>query len=172
MNIGLRVRIFRMENTAIYCVRYLNDETFPYFIESLNKVNPKFLRGFTSSVKEFCRFIKKKNIKLQFQLKGIYLTSESATLEDRKYIEYVLHCPVWGQYGHTECSIFAIAKPNDLTYYANPLYGYTEILDEDGNQVAEGSIGEITVTGFGPTKGYLVDGVKVTGEDNKKFVPA
>ena len=29
---------------------------------------------------------------------------------------------------------------------------------------------EITVTGFGPTKGYLVDGVKVTGEDNKKFV--
>lgn len=154
-----------------YCVRYLNDDTFPYFIESLNKVNPKFLRGFTSSVKEFCRFVKKKNIKLQFQLKGIYLTSESATLEDRKYIESVLHCPVWRQYGHTECSIFAIAKPNDLTYYANPLYGYTEILDEDGNQVAEGSIGEITVTGFNilgiPFVRYRTGDLAVFGGETK-----
>lgn len=87
-------------------------------------------------------------VKFQFQLKGVYLTSESSTLEDRNYIESILHCPVWGQYGHTECSVFAVSKPHDLIYYANPLYGYTEILDEDGNQVTEGSVGEITVTGF------------------------
>lgn len=131
-----------------YCVRYLDDSTFPYYVDSLNEVSPKFLRGFTSSIKEFCRFVKKENVKLDFKLKGIYLTSESSTLEDRKYIESILHCPVWGQYGHTECSIFAVSKPHDLTYYANPLYGFTEILDEDGNQVPIGSVGEITVTGF------------------------
>lgn len=131
-----------------YCIRYFNEETLPYFTESLNKVKPKILRGFTSSVKEFCRLVKKQNVKLQFHLKGIYLTSESSTLEDRNYIESILHCPVWGQYGHTECSIFAVSKPNDLSYYTNPLYGYTEILDENDKQVPVGSIGEITVTGF------------------------
>lgn len=114
-----------------YCVRYLDDSTFPYYVDSLNEVSPKFLRGFTSSIKEFCRFVKKENVKFEFKLKGIYLTSESSTLEDRKYIESILHCPVWGQYGHTECSIFAVSKPHDSTYYANPLYGFTEILDED-----------------------------------------
>lgn len=131
-----------------YCIRYLNDSTFPDYLNSLNKVSPKFLRGYTSSIKDFCRYVKKGGVKLKFQLKGVYLTSESSTLEDRNYIESILHCPVWGQYGHTECSIFAVSKPHDLTYYANPLYGYTEILDEEGNQVPIGSIGEITVTGF------------------------
>lgn len=131
-----------------YCARYLNDETLPYFIDSLNKVKPKIIRGFTSSIKDFCRYVKKNDIKLQFPLKGVYLTSESSTLEDRHYIESILHCPVWGQYGHTECSVFAVSKPHDLTYYTNPLYGYTEILDEDGNQVPVGTIGELTVTGF------------------------
>ncbi len=131
-----------------YCARYLDDETFHYFIESLNKVKPKIIRGFTSSIKDFCRYIKKYRSKLQFHLKGVYLTSESSTLEDRNYIESILHCPVWGQYGHTECSVFAVSNPHNLTYYANPLYGYTEILDENDKQVHVGSVGEITVTGF------------------------
>lgn len=131
-----------------YCSRYLNEETLPYFVESLNQVRPKIMRGYTSSIKDFSRYCKNGGVKFQFQLKGVYLTSESSTLEDRNYIESILHCPVWGQYGHTECSVFAVSKPHDLIYYANPLYGYTEILDEDGNQVTEGSVGEITVTGF------------------------
>ncbi len=132
----------------IYCIRYLNEETFPYYVESLNKVAPKFVRGYTSSVKQFCRLVKKNKTHLQFKLKGIYLTSESATQKDRDYIESILQCPVWGQYGHTECSVFAVSKPHDSKYFTNPLYGYTEILDSDGNQVPVGAFGEITVTGF------------------------
>lgn len=46
--------------------------------------------------------------------------------------------------------------------YYNGTMGTIHLSDDGKN--------EITVTGFGPTKGYLVDGVKVTGEDNKKFV--
>lgn len=131
-----------------YCIRYLNEKTLSYFVNSLNKVNPRIIRGYTSSVKDFCRYLKKSNFDLKIHLKGVYLTSESATLEDRAYIESVLKCPVWGQYGHTECSVFAISKPHESVYYANPLYGYTEILDEIGNHVPLGGIGEITVTGF------------------------
>lgn len=151
-NINNNVYWFKSSNLPygkyVYCIRYLNDDNLKYYVESLNKVSPKFLRGFTSSVKEFCRLVRKQEVRLKFKLKGIYLTSESATLEDRKYIESTLQCPVWGQYGHTECSVFAVSKPHDPIYYTNPLYGYTEILDENGEHVNIGTAGEITVTGF------------------------
>ena len=55
---------------------------------------------------------------------------------------------MYGQYGHTESSIFAVQKPDSDAYYTNPLYGYTEVLDESGKQVGIGECGEIVVTGF------------------------
>lgn len=155
----------------IYCIRYLNEDNFQYYVESLNKVSPKFIRGYTSSVKEFCRLVRRSDTQLKFKLKGIYLTSESATLEDRDYIEKTMQCPVWGQYGHTECSIFAVSKPHDPTYLTNPLYGYTEILDENGVHVNVGSAGEITVTGFNiigmPFVRYRTGDIAIYGGETK-----
>ena len=115
--------------------------------------------------------MRKSDTQLKFKLKGIYLTSESATLEDRDYIEKTLQCPVWGQYGHTECSIFAVSKPHDPTYLTNPLYGYTEILDENGDHVNVGSAGEITVTGFNiigmPFVRYRTGDIAIYGGETK-----
>lgn len=131
-----------------YSTLYLNEENFEYYYNSINAEKPNILRGYPSGVKTFCQILKERNLKLSFNLKAVYLTSENYDEDMASYISDILGCEVWGQYGHTEISIFAYKKPNESCYYCCPLYGITEILDEDGNGVKEGECGEIVVTGF------------------------
>lgn len=85
---------------------------------------------------------------MDLNLKGIYLTSENFTQEEKNFISSYFKCPVYGQYGHTESSVFATQNPDNECYYCSPIYGYTEVVDSKGNQVNVGELGEIVVTGF------------------------
>jgi len=76
------------------------------------------------------------------------LTSENFSQQEKDYISDVLGCPVWGQYGHTECSVFAVQEPDKTRYLCSPLYGFTEIINDDGKHVGIGEIGSLVVTGF------------------------
>ncbi len=131
-----------------YSTLYLNEKNFDHYFKSINNEKPKIIRGYPSGVKTFCQYMKDKKIKLSFKLKAVYLTSENFDEEMSSFISEILECDVWGQYGHSEISIFAYKKPHEYCYYCSPLYGVTEILDEEGNHVNEGECGEIVVTGF------------------------
>jgi phenylacetate-CoA ligase len=85
---------------------------------------------------------------LKFNLKGIYLTSEYYGQNTIDLLRSVFNCDVFGQYGHSEVSVFAVTKANDLEYICSPFYGYVEILNENGSHVSEGETGEVVVTGF------------------------
>ncbi|ENM3912299.1 hypothetical protein GI292_003541, partial [Vibrio cholerae] len=63
-------------------------------------------------------------------------------------IEKAFAARVYFEYGHTEISIYCYTCDNDYVYRSSPLYGYVEVLDENGNDVPEGGIGKIVVTGF------------------------
>lgn len=126
---------------------YMNDSTLPYYINNLNTLRPRFLRGYPSGIIELAKYINENKPKLKFKLKGIYMTSESFTSDDALFVEQVFHCPVWGQYGHTEMGVFAVRKPKSDVYKCSPLYGYTEVIN-DGKQVAVGETGEVYVTSF------------------------
>ena len=80
--------------------------------------------------------------------KGIYLTSENYSEEMVEIISSVFKCPIYGQYGHTESSVFAYRLPDSEKYYCLPFYGYTEILNENNQPCKIGEVGEIVVTGF------------------------
>ena len=127
---------------------YINEEYVSLYVNELNKIKPKIIRSYPSSLSELCKLIRSHNLKLTFELKGIYVTSEMLTDDDEKIIREVFNCPIWGQYGHTEISIFAIKKDKQKEYVVSPFYGYTEILDEHNKQVKNGERGEIIVTGF------------------------
>lgn len=127
---------------------HLGHETIGYYWDKLVNVNPKFMRGYPSGILELCRLAGKRGLSPSFNLKGIYLTSENFTQVEKDEIAAFFHCPVYGQYGHTESSIFAVQNSNSDAYICSPLYGYTEVLDEKGNQVGIGEKGEIVVTGF------------------------
>ena len=127
---------------------YMIEENLPYYIEQLNKTNASFIRGYSSGVLTIAQYIKRHKCPLGLRLKGIYLTSEAFSEQSRRFISEVFHCPVIGQYGHTEMSVFAYQHKDDPVYECLPLYGYTEVLDYEGQHVNEGETGEIVVTGF------------------------
>lgn len=126
---------------------YMSDETLPYYVKDLNTIKPSVLRGYPSGIMRLAKYILENKCKLSFKLKGAYLTSEFFSEEDRAIIQNVFRCKVYGQYGHTEASVFAVSK-NDSSYLCSPFYGFTEVVDEYGNHVNIGETGEIVVTGF------------------------
>lgn len=127
---------------------YLNKDNIIYYHTAIESLKPQFIRGYPSGVLEFCKLCDKQNLKINISLKGIYLTSESFSEDDARFIAEHFRCPVYGQYGHTESSIFAYKNPESSFYICSPIYGYTEVLDEEGKQVPMGETGEIVVTGF------------------------
>lgn len=131
-----------------YSTMYLSEETFPYYLKDLNDERPDVLRGYPSGIYELARYIKKSNNHLNFKLKAIYLTSENILDYQVELIKDVFSCDIWGQYGHSEASIFAIRRPHTQEYHCLPLYGITEIIKQDGSHAQVGEIGEIVVTGF------------------------
>lgn len=131
-----------------FSVLYLEEDTFKYYITSINQIKPHFLRGYPSAIKKFCELLKNSSYCLEFELKGCYLTSENFSNEDKEFIFDVLKCPIFGQYGHTEASVFAIQNHKSEEYICSLLYGYTEVLNESNQHVQVGEQGEIYVTGF------------------------
>lgn len=136
-----------MYGKAHFSTLYMSDENLKYYVEELNRMKPKILRGYPSGLLALCRFLNESPMKLSFQLKGLYLTSENFDNEDEKYIEQTLQCPVYGQYGQTETCVFATQKPHTTSYECSPLYGMTEVL-KDGKHVHVGEEGEIFATSF------------------------
>jgi phenylacetate-CoA ligase len=127
---------------------YMTEENLPYYIEQLNKTKASFIRGYSAGVLTLAQYIKSHQSPLEVHLKGIYLTSEAFSEQSRDFISEVFHCPVIGQYGHTEMSVYAYQHKEDSVYECLPLYGYTEVLDDKGRHVKEDEVGEIVVTGF------------------------
>ncbi len=154
-----------------YSTLFLNERTVPYYIESLNRVKPNFMRGYPSGFMELCKLMEKMQLCIKFKLKAVYLTSENFSAEEKAYISSLLKCPVYGQYGHTECSVFATQGSSDMQYLASPLYGYTEVVDEEGVHVEIGERGEIVVTGFSqlglPFIRYKTGDLAIYGGRNK-----
>jgi phenylacetate-CoA ligase len=129
------------------------------------------MRGYPSGFIELCRLTEKMQLCKKFRLKAVYLTSENFSADEKAYISSFLECPVYGQYGHTECSIFATQGPSDMQYIASPLYGYTEVINEEGEHVEIGARGEVVVTGFSqlglPFIRYKTGDLAIYGGRNK-----
>lgn len=128
---------------------YLNASTIDKYIEFIRDFNPSIIRGYPSYIESLAKYILDNDINLGVNLKGIQLTSETFYDYQVSNISKAFQTKVYSQYGHAEASVFGYSLDEDMLIYCSPLYGYTEIIGEDGKHVEPGEIGEIIVTGFG-----------------------
>lgn len=131
-----------------FCTLYMQRENMPSYIDKLNEVRPLVIRGYSNAILNMAHAIEEHG-GLDFAPKAVYVTSEYCSLDSMKYISKVFQCPVHGQYGQNEACHFAWTKPNEDIYYCSPYYGYVEVLDDRGNPVDAGEMGELVVTAFG-----------------------
>lgn len=142
----------RSTNTIYGCCHfssfYLNKENIAYYVNEIEKQQPYIIRSYPSCLILFIDLCNEMKITPKFNVKGIYVTSESVTKEQMDKISNFFGCGCYGQYGHSEACVFAFTKKNDIKYYCSPLYGYVEVVDDNGKHVKEGEVGQVCVTSF------------------------
>lgn len=131
----LRCNIHNMDD--LHCEEYCR---------AIEKYKPEFIYGYPSSIFQFCKYVSHRQLHHQFR--AALIVSETLTEEMRAYIERILHLKTYIFYGHTERAAMAAPCEFSRSYHVVPSYGYVELLDKDGSQIFDDSIGEIVVTGF------------------------
>lgn len=131
-----------------YSALYLTDSTVEFYLRNICQVKPSILRGYPSFWNKIAEYVLANNIKFDFLVKGVVLTAERCFDEQKVNIEKAFSSRVYLEYGHAEVSVFGYTEDNTYIYKTSPLYGYVEVIKENGQPAGLSEEGEIVVTGF------------------------
>lgn len=129
------VELSPIHNELIVDIYKVNHKNFKDFLEIIKDYDIKYIHGYPSLVKQYMEFFQENNYHLK--LKGVFLTSEGATVEEKKKISDFFSCKVISFYGHSERAIIAVDNEANGIYKVYSSYGYPRIVD-----------GELVVTSF------------------------
>lgn len=127
---------------------YVDKSNVRIYVEKLLELQPAILRGYPSFFDRLATYIIENDVSLGFNVKGIILTAEMCSVDQRSRIEKAFGSTVFFEYGHTEISVYCYTKDAGYIYESSPNYGYVEVLDDDGENVSIGDVGRVVVTGF------------------------
>ncbi len=123
----------------------LSPDRMKEYVIELNRSRARSVEGYAESLYEFAKFIKKNGLELT---PLISIISSAGTLHPhmREMIEEVFQAPVYDRYGSREAGNMAAECKHHSGLH---IFGETtilEVVDNDGDPVAEGEEGEILVT--------------------------
>ena len=129
---------------------HLNTDTIHHYVHELNRTKVKFFHTYPSGIISLIENMKNSNLKLNYQVEGIFLISENFTIEDINYIKNYFNCNVSSFFGHSERLIFApLHIETHDNYQINPYYGLTELIDNSQKSINTNNIqGELVGTSF------------------------
>ncbi|MGO8977365.1 MAG: CoF synthetase [Steroidobacteraceae bacterium] len=132
-------------------VFHLTDATMLGYRDGIIARGIRFIHGYPSAISIFAEFLVRTGLAPLSQIEGIFPTSERFSRNHCEIISRAFdRSVIIPFYGLSEKVAFACARPDDVDAFEfNPLYGYTEILDENGTPVtALGASGRIVSTGL------------------------
>jgi len=145
-NIHVFWRWDRPENTLHFSTTHIAPETVPHYVNALWEFQPELIDGYPSAMLIIARVSRRLGLKLPTP-KAIIVTAETLLPEHRQELESVFRCRVFNQYSSSEPSCFW-CDCEEGVMHENPEYGISELVDADGNPVAEGMPGEVITTSF------------------------
>ncbi len=152
-----------MYREVIFSNSRLSKLTIKKYAERINKFQPQYLNGYLSAIWYFSKLLKEYNIKLDFNLKGIFLISENPDVEQREFVERYFNVKSSTFYGHSERVVIAQEMKPGL-YAFDPYYGYTEQIPMKNNDYAIAGTGFLNRTM--PLIRYKTDDISIP---QKKF---
>lgn len=106
------------------------ENLFKYFYD-INNWKPDFFRGYASSLYFFARFIKDKNLKLNFQPKAIFTTAEKLFDKQRILIEEIFKAKIFDNYGLNDGGISAFECKEHCGLHVGTERAILEIIDNN-----------------------------------------
>jgi len=140
-----------MYNEVHFSPFHLTLSTVDYYVNELNKLNPKMYLSYPSSLLNLIDCMDEKNLVLDDHPKVILLISENINaLEVKRITHYFNRSKVISFYGHSERLIFGISSDSLLNQYKiDRRYGLFELIDDSNMNVQGNNIhGEVTGTSF------------------------
>jgi phenylacetate-CoA ligase len=118
------------------------------YVVLVKRFKPRFFYGLPSALAVFAAFLLENDIKMT-DIRAVLCGSEGMGDEQRALLERGFNARVYSWYGQTEKVVLGGECEQSYQYHLFPEYGYTELIDDDGNQINQpGIIGEIVGTGF------------------------
>ncbi|WP_417876044.1 phenylacetate--CoA ligase family protein [Winogradskyella sediminis] len=135
-------------NRYRFSVFDLSDAAFEKALAKFKKSEFDFINGYTSSIVQFAKFLKQKDLVLSQicpNLKVCIVTSEMLFDVDKSLMETYFGVPVVNEYGASELDLIAFQNLKD-EWQVNSETLYIEILDINDNVLPYGEEGRIVVT--------------------------
>lgn len=130
----------------------LTDDYLKQIIDFIDAENIEYIHAYPSAAHRLAKYLSNYNMSLP-KVKAFLCGSENVYPDQRQLIENELGMRIYSWYGHSEKLILAGECEHSDNYHAIPFYGYSELIDEDGNPIdTPGEIGELVGTGFLNTK--------------------
>ena len=135
-------------NRFRFSVFDLSDAAFEKALAKFKTSRFDYINGYTSSIVQFGKFLKQKNIVLNTicpSLKVCIVTSEMLFADDKKLLETQFGVPIVNEYGASELDLIAFQN-TDGEWQVNSETLYVEVLDENDKILPLGEEGRIVIT--------------------------
>lgn len=129
-------------NQLMFSLYHMSDETLELFLDPLATYAPVFVTGYPSAIYTLASFCRRKGF--DYRPRAVFTDSETVLDYQREEIEAAWGCPIYDYYGMEAGWLAGQCKQG--RYHTSPLTSVIEILDEEGNPVPPGELGEIVVT--------------------------
>lgn len=106
-----------LNNITYYSTFHMKKDYIDYMVQDMNKTKPEFFLGFPSAIYAIAYRIKEKDLKMDFQLKAIFPTSEPLLDYQKELLVEVFKCPVPDQYSSSEGAPFIYECPSGNLHY-------------------------------------------------------
>jgi phenylacetate-CoA ligase len=132
-------------------VFHLTDATMRGYYDEIVDRGIRFIHGYPSAIAIFAAYLLRAGLAPLPQIAGVFPTSERFDGDQCDIVRQAFgRATLVPFYGLSEKAAFACARPDDPDAFVfDPLYGYTELLDEnDAPVVTPGAYGRIVSTGL------------------------
>ena len=143
---SLKGRMHGLVARVLFLSSYdLNPQIMDNYIKSVNKFRPKLLISYPGPLEVFAEHIKEKRTFIP-SIKSIITSAEQLFPHQRTLFEKVFNANVYNRYGSREVGDIAQECNGHCGLHVNSDRVFVEILDDDGNEVSPGVIGDIYIT--------------------------
>lgn len=126
-------------------VAQFSPDSMREFVKTLWRIRPKMLRGYTTPMVEFARFVLQKKLSTP-PLLAISTTAELITPSQKKLVEEAFKAPHFDQYGCGECNGISYECDCHQGLHLAMEHCVVEVVDEQGNCLPPGTTGTLAIT--------------------------